>query len=176
MLPYILMIIGVICITISVIGALLYILEPLYRSFQIVIKRKDDYSHFNTPAGLEMLQRERRRYWAYMLVFFAVGMILYYAGYRLAFGSRGLNTAPGEYVSETTGEKYDILFVVHGKDVHYKGQALDLPEDVDRILEKEMSSGKIVKVYIQDDFAVSSTYHELIKLVNDKGCTFEYDR
>ncbi|MBR4174255.1 MAG: hypothetical protein IKR56_02840 [Lachnospiraceae bacterium] len=176
MLPYILMIIGVICITISVIGALLYILEPLYRSFQIVIKRKDDYSHFNTPAGLEMLQRERRRYWAYMLVFFAVGMILFYSGYRLAFGDRGLNTAPGEYVSEATGEKYDILFVVHGKDVHYKGQALNLPEDVDEILEKEMSSGKIIKVYIQDDFAVSSIYHELIKLVNDKGCTFEYDR
>ena len=145
MLPYILMIIGVICITISVIGALLYILEPLYRSFQIVIKRKDDYSHFNTPAGLEMLQRERRRYWAYMLVFFAVGMILFYSGYRLAFGDRGLNTAPGEYVSEATGEKYDILFVVHGKDVHYKGQALNLPEDVDEILEKEMSSGKLIK-------------------------------
>ncbi|MBR0147832.1 MAG: hypothetical protein IJM23_01405 [Lachnospiraceae bacterium] len=175
MLPYVLMIIGGICITVSVIGALLYILEPLYRSFQIVIKRKDDYSHFNTPAGLEMLQRERRRYWAYMLVFFAVGMILFYSGYRLAYGDRGLNTAPGEYVSEATGEKYDILFVVHGKDVHYKGQALNLPEDVDEILEKEMSSGKIVKVYIQDDFAASSTYHELLKLINDKGCTYEYD-
>ena len=176
MAAYALMIIGGICIAVSVVGALMYILEPLYRSFQIVIRRKDDYSHYNTPAGLEMLQRERRRYWAYMLVFFAVGMILFYMGYRLAFGNRGLNTAPGEYVSEATGEKYDILFVVHGKEVRYKGQMLDLPGDVDEILEKEMSGGKIVKVYIQDDFAASATYHDLLKLVNDKGCTFEYDR
>lgn len=174
MIPYILMGIGGFFLAVSVVGFLLYILEPFYRNYQIVIKRKDDYSHFNNPKGMKLLQSERQKYKQRVAFFFVVGLLLFGCGYRMKFGSRGLGRESGEYVSET-GEKYDVLFVVHGEDILYKGLKVEDLSEVDEILDDAMKNGGI-KVYIRDEYAASVTFHDLIDRVNKKGCSFEYDR
>ena len=51
MISILLMIIGGILIIVSIVLMLMFIFQPVYEAFQVVIKREDDYAHYISPTG-----------------------------------------------------------------------------------------------------------------------------
>ncbi len=195
MIPIIMMIVGGILILISIFGFLAYLFEPLIRTYRIVIKREDDYTHYTTPRNFAMLQTARKQYCIGLGVMLVSGIILFSIGSYLVFGERGfgflfsthaseqmseLDTAvsdemadrlneSGDYVDDE-GNVYTNYIVVKGKDVYFNEEKTGSVEDFRSYIQSFHDLGRI---YVVDGYAASSVYHEVIDILDENGFDYE---
>ncbi len=194
MIPIFMMIIGAIMILVSVFMCLMFLFEPLYKNYQIVIKRKDDYAHYTAPRTFALLQKARKGYWIHTGILFLVGCILFFSGVYLRYGERGFgilfateleseDTDPingelaegfdpsGNYVSDD-GVVYTQYVIVKGTDILFKDEYVcDVEEfetEVDRLPEGNT-------IYVIDGYAAAHTFHEVMRILSEKGFEYETD-
>ncbi len=196
MIPILLMVIGGIMIVISIIGFLLFLFQPLFEEYQVVIKRKDDYAHYTSPIGQRYLQSRINRYLKHIGVLFVLGCILFFTGLYMRFGSRSLDILlPGAEQSFTTGDEaidselaegfdsrgnyvsgdgkvYPYYIIVKGNDIYFKDELLGGPENLSSCFE-EMD--KENTVYIIDGYAAANTYKEVKSILSENGYEYESD-
>ncbi|MBQ4481632.1 MAG: hypothetical protein II966_00215 [Lachnospiraceae bacterium] len=195
MIPVIMMIVGGILILLSLIGLIQFVFEPFQRTYRIVIKRADDYAHYTSPRNFAMLQKARRTYLTGILVMFVTGFILSYAGAFLQFGERGFgflfSTKALERASDTdsdvtgelenridengnytdpSGNSYSNFIVVKGHVVAFKEQEF---KDMGEFRSFIGDIGDMGTVYIVDDYAASSTYKEVMDMLEEYGFDYE---
>ena len=195
MIPIIMMIAGGILILLSLIGLLQFLFEPFRRTYRIVIKRVDDYAHYTSPRNFAMLQKARRTYLMGILVMFVVGFILSYAGAYLQFGERGFGflfstnalegsdkedaavtgeledriDENGNYI-DGAGKPYSNYIVVKGNVVVFKDHEFKDMNEFKSFIQDISDMGT---VYVVDDYAASSTYNEVVDMLDE--CGFDHE-
>ncbi len=195
MIAWILIIIGAILILVSVIGAIILLLEPVHRNFQIVINRKDDYTHYLNPAARQMLQKAKKDYIAGLVGIFFLGLIPLMTGLYMQYGPRGLGmffssrlgdpgaeeavtggqaegiNAAGNYVAED-GTEYVYYFVIRGSRVFYRDETeMKDTGSVIRLLEEKIP--KENTVYLVDGYASAAIFHEIMDCLEENGYQYK---
>jgi len=191
MIAVILIIIGALLILAAVLGTIILLLEPLRRNFQIVINRKDDYTHYLNPAARRMLRRAKRDYITGLIGLFVCGTVLLFTGLYMQFGPRGARllfssriedlagddmavqggqaegvNAAGNYVS-ADGTEYVYYFVIRGNDIYYRNEEIGGTGSLEEFLETNIQ--KENTVYLVDGYASSAAYHSVMDLLDEHG-------
>ncbi len=191
MVAFLLMGVGGLLLLISLFGLLAFLLEPLYRSFQIAIRQRDDYTHYLTPAAQALLKNARKDLIGGLLALFCFGAVIFFAGYYMQFGPRGLNklwstrvdegseigedpilgpqaegiNSAGNFVSGD-GTEYVYYFVIRGTDIFYRNTPVGKIGDLEPYLAELQKENEI---YIVDGFAAAKTYRDVIELLEENG-------
>ncbi|WP_029322017.1 hypothetical protein [Butyrivibrio sp. AE3004] len=195
MIPIFLMIIGAIMILVSVFMCLMYLFEPLYKNYQIVIKRKDDYAHYTSPSNFALLQKARKGYWIQTGILFIIGCILFFTGAYLKYGEKGFGLlfsteleesedsdsinqelaegfdSSGNYISDD-GLVYTDYVIVKGTDILFKDKSVCNLEEFETEVER-LPEGNTI--YVIDGYASAHTFHEVMRILSEKGFEYETD-
>ena len=195
MIAVILIVIGALLILFSVAGTILLLIEPLRRNFQIVINRKDDYTHYLNPAARRMLKKAKKDYIAGLFGLFFCGAVVLLTGLYMQFGTRGaemffssrlesfmesdeavqggqaegINNA-GNYVA-SDGTEYVYYFVVRGNEIYYRNEPIENTEAISGFLEKNINGENTV--YLVDGYASSATFHGIMDLLDEAGYKYK---
>ena len=191
MVATILMIVGGLLILLSVVGLFLFLIEPLIKNYRIVIKREDDYAHYTSPQNYAMLQNARKNYCIGLLVMFIAGFLMLYAGAFFKYSDRGFgllfSTRPegdGETIEDlpddniadfindegkfegSDGQEYSHWIIVSGTKIFYKEDYIgDIEAFRSFIADKKFAR----TIYIKDEYAAASTYHEVFDALEERG-------
>ncbi len=198
MIAYILMGIGGLLIVVSILGFLALIFEPLYKNYQIVIKRKDDYAHYTAPSTMALLRKARKSYCIGIVLMFLLGTTIFFIGSYMEFGSRGIRlilsmdadnsdssneiledvlykrlNKKGNFIDDK-GTEYKYYFVIVGNNIYYGDKLEGSYEEFEKSF-PELNINKSSKVYLVDGYASSATYKEVINYLNKNSYTVKYD-
>lgn len=190
MIAILLLIVGGLLCFISIAGAVIFLVEPLYKNFMIVIKRKDDYTYYTRPEAAAILKKARKDYVAGSIGIFICGALLFLLGYYMRYGERGINSllsnAEGEYnvIEDMTvqgnqaeginaaqnfvdkdGTEYLYYFVIRGDSVSYRNHEINT-DDWDKCLDSIDPENVIL---IIDGYASSKTYTTFKEYLYSKG-------
>lgn len=194
MLPNVMIITGIIFITIGLLMMVMIVIQPLKKAFEIVFKRNADYLAYEQGEGRELLDSHIRIITTTCIIFLITGIILLSIGMYYKHIQRGElkenvidngnisdmpvnvanegeegRTLEGLYVSsEGKVYKYDIS--IHGKMISFNGMKL---VGIDELEEKLKKIGSEYTVFLRDDFAISSTYHEVENLLEKYGIRYD---
>ena len=197
MIAVILIVTGALLVFLSIAGTVILLLEPLHRNFQIVIKRKDDYTHYLNPAARRMLKKAKKDYIAGLFGLFFCGVVILFTGLYMQFGPRGakllfssrfegftesdgsvqgdqavgINTA-GNYVA-ADGTEYVNYFVVRGSGIYYRDEPIGGTDSFGSFLEKNINRENTV--YLVDGYASSAAFHGAMDLLDEAGYRYETD-
>ncbi|MBO4903792.1 MAG: hypothetical protein J5367_01065 [Lachnospiraceae bacterium] len=195
MIAILFMIIGGVLVVISIIGFMMYLFQPMREMYQVVIKREDDYSHYISPRGMAYLQEKTKSYLIGLAVMFAIGSVLFLSGLYMKFGSRGFSMLFSSVVEESTqyrasdaditdkidddgdykadnGKVYYDYLIIKGNDIYEREQLIGRIEDFESYV-PEMDKSR--EIFVADDYASSSTFHEVIRLLEENGFSYEKD-
>ncbi|MCR4745177.1 MAG: hypothetical protein K5894_08095 [Lachnospiraceae bacterium] len=201
MLAILLMVVGGLMIFVSILGCLAILFQPLYEDYQVVIKRRDDYTHYLSPSGQAYLRSRIKRYWRSLGILFIAGTLIFFTGYYMKYGSRGFNNLltfkdetnaedsdgaqenlskkldeNGDYISDSGVVYYGI--VVRGNEVIYRNEPIG---DVDTFreyienLQKQSEIDENSKFQLLDEYASSAAYLEVMNILNEREIDYEAD-
>lgn len=182
MLPVILIIIGIILSIVGIIGLLSVSVQPLLKAFRIVYTQDWEDYWYEHGKGQNALQHGRRVLVTMYLIILAIGLALTISGLVIQYMPRGNDTViSAGNVGATAGEgdewtdisgigtgnvQAEYVIRISGDTIYVNGQAFETVEFFEEAL-KTMDRTK--NVTLVDDFAVSSTYHQVKELVNRYG-------
>ncbi len=197
MIAVVLIVIGTLLILLSIAGTIILLLEPLRRNFQIVINRKDDYTHYLTPAARRMLKKAKKDYIAGLFGLFFCGIVVLFVGLYMQFGERGARlffssrlenpadgnevvqgsqaegiNAAGNYVA-SDGTEYVNYFVIRGNDIYYRDEPIGGTDSFASFLEKNINRENIV--YIVDGYASAAAFHGVMDMLDEEGYKYKTD-
>lgn len=184
MIPYILIIAGVVAAAYGLIGLIRIAFLPLVRAHQMVFKRKDDYLFYENAKGQRVLKSQKKFLLNIYITLVIVGTLIAITGFYAGFTEHGpdfwlyktmfsdgteqkndrINEA-GQYIA-SDGNAYNYYIMIRGSDIYYKDE---LCEDISELEEKIKRIDRSNHIVVCDDFAVSSEYHSVIDLLNDSG-------
>ncbi len=191
MVAFLLMGVGGLLMLISIFGLLAFLLEPLYRSFQIAIRQRDDYTHYLSPSAQALLRNARKDLVGGLLALLLFGAGIFFAGFYMQFGPRGLDKLWSTQVEEGSeigedpilgpqaeginsagnfvagdGTEYVYYFVIRGTDIFYRNTPVGKISDLGPYLSELKKENEI---YIVDGFAAAKTYRDVIELLEREG-------
>ena len=197
MIAIILIAVGALLICLSVAGTIILLLEPLRRNFQIVINRRDDYTHYLTPAAQRMLRKAKKDYIAGLFGMFFCGAVVLFTGLYMQFGPRGARmlfssrlessgesenaiqgeqavgiNAAGNYVA-SDGTEYVYYFVVRGNEIYYRDEPIGGADSFSGFLEKNINRENMV--YLVDGYASSAAFHGAMRSLDEAGYRYMTD-
>lgn len=184
MIPYILIIAGVVAIILGLIGLIRIALLPLVRAHQVVFKRKDDYLFYENAKGQRILKSEKKFLLNIYITLIIVGPLLVITGFYAGFTEHGANfwlyknlfhseeaqrndriNEDGQFLA-SDGKAYNYYIFVRGSNIFFKDELCD---DNAALEEKIKGFDRTNTIVVYDDFAVSSVYHYVINLLDKSG-------
>lgn len=133
MIAVLLMIIGGGMVITSIVWVIKLIFQPLKESYEVVINREDDYTHYTSPSRLLYLQEQKRRYIKFVIIMFTAGVVLFFTGLYMQFGSRGFEM---------------LLSFKSGKESGYEALDPDISESIDENGDFVAVDGKSYSQYV----------------------------
>ena len=184
MIPYILIIVGIITAICGLIGLIKLILLPLVRAHKVVFERKDDYLFYENELGQRVLKSQIRFLCNIYISLLLTGALLIFSGFYLGFTEHGTDfwfykilysnneeyshdriTKDGQYIA-LDGKKYNYYILIRGADIYFKE---DKCKDNSALEEHIKGFDRTNTIVIYDDFAVSSEYHFVLDLLKKSG-------
>lgn len=190
----ILIVVGAIIFLLGIIGLIKIALEPIEKAFGVVFKRKDDFVFYESKEGKELLDREVKILTTASLVFMFLGLLMFGTGMFMKYASHGPNsffhvegedmtdddstitnphasgkTSNGHYIG-ANGNEYVYYISITGNTIDYNGNLFNSVEEFENYIK---GSDKGYTIYLNDDFAVAKTYHEVESILEAGG--FMYD-
>lgn len=182
MLPVILIIVGIILSIVGIMGLLSVGVQPLLKAFRIVYTQDWEDYWYEHGKGQSALQEGRRTLVIMYLIILALGLALTISGLVIQYmprgndsvisaGAVGATTGDGSQWTDISGTgnsnvQTDYSIVIKGETIYVNGKTFETIEAFEEVL-KNLDRTK--KVTLVDDFAVSSTYHQVKELVNRYG-------
>ena len=191
MIPWILIIAGVLCTLVGVLGLAALVLLPVAERFEIVFDKDKDIvqSRTDTKVGKLVWQEKRHLTRDFIICVFA-GVMMFFAGMYLGYAAKGDSfwpykkmfpnqvaavpvwdeiNADGQFVA-TDGRAYTYYILVSGDEVSLSGEACT---DLNDLVKKLSDIRRENTVIIIDSFAVSSTYRGVEKILDEMGSEYE---
>lgn len=189
MIPYILIIIGIVLTLVAIIGFIRLLLLPFTRMRGVVFEREDDFLKYQSREGKKYFRSNLKQItWIYLAILiaglscFLLGMYLGYAAkgdsfwlYRQIFGEDkkigewDRISEDGTFIAED-GKEYKYYILVDGKECSFCGETCadltELSADLDDIRRENT-------VILIDSFAVSSVYRDVEQLLKESGIKYE---
>ncbi len=194
MIPWILMIIGVVAVLAGGFGLLsLYIYLPIKEKFEIVYDRDKEFIQARLDSETQsVVAYHKKQLQTLFLISFLLGWMMLLSGFYLGYAAQGeefwlyqklypqasanqvwdeLNDE-GQFVAES-GKAYTYYIVISGKEISLCGEPC---ADYNDLKEKLAQIRKENTVMVIDSFAVSSTYHSVENILNELGLSYEETR
>ena len=181
MLPIILIIIGVILIIAGIIGLISVYIQPIRKAIRVFYGQDLDDFWYEHGRG-QLVQQEGKRIlltlysWLIVLGFCALipGLIMQYTPRGNASVTADSEIGADAFNDHSAGVTNpavsgDYYVVVSGNVVIMNGKEYTTLEAFEEDLKLLDRTGK---VSVTDDFAVSSTYHKVIELINRYGLVY----
>ncbi|MCR4897027.1 MAG: hypothetical protein K5891_09660 [Lachnospiraceae bacterium] len=191
MIAFLIMALGGLLALSGLIFLVLFAIEPLYRRFMIVIKRKDDYTYYLRPEGAAFLKKTRKEYLIGAAALLVAGSLLFLFGYYMRHGARGVGdllriqaeeeysvgeepvtgnqaagiNAAGHYVDQA-GNEYRYFFQVRGSEIYFREDRLNSFDEVQKCL-ADVSETNLI--YLVDNYASAKTFKELRDYLHEHG-------
>ena len=185
-MPYVLIIVGTVAVIIGLIGSIRLAFLPLIRAHQVVFNRKDDYLFYESAQGKRVLRSQKKFLLNIYITFVVIGGLAVLAGVYLGFADKGpkfwffknmfsseeashndVINEEGQYISKE-GKEYNYYIRIRGTEIYFKDD--DEPCEDDEDLEDRLKDfDRMNTVVVYDDYAVSSEYHSVIKLLENLG-------
>ena len=183
MIPWTLIILGVLCAGIGVLGLLALLLLPIAERFEIVFDKDKEIISARTDSDVgKIVWHEKRNLTRDFIICILAGIMMFFAGMYLGYAAKGDSFWPykkmfpnrvaavpvwdeindaGQFVA-TDGKSYTYYILVSGDEVSLSGEPCTDLND----LEKKLSEIKRENtVMIIDSFAISSTYRGVEKVL-----------
>jgi len=196
MLSTILIVVGAILLAIGIFTLIAIMIQPIRTAFGVVFKRRDDYVFYERKEGKALLARETRLLVRISGMFMFLGAVLLLTGIYLRYAPRGNGslwsentagitegedfednnkaqgkTSDGKYIS-AEGKEFSYYISVTGTDVYYNGKLIG---NIEEFKEYLPSIDRGNTIFLVDDFAASSTYQEVEKLLDQYGMKWDKD-
>lgn len=195
MIPWTLIILGVLLAILGALGLLAILLLPIFDRFEIVFDKDKDILQVRTDSKFgKIVWKEKQHLTRDFFLCLVIGLMMFWAGFYLGYAAKGENfwlyrkifpgevtaSAPvwdkindkGQYVA-SDGAAYTYYVLVSGNEISLSGEKCENTEDFrNRLLEINRDN----TVIIYDSFAVSSTYHAVEALLNELGFDYEEER
>lgn len=191
MIPWTLIILGVLCAGIGVLGLLALLLLPIAERFEIVFDKDKEIISARTDSDVgKIVWHEKRNLTRDFIICILAGIMMFFAGMYLGYAAKGDSFWPykkmfpnrvaavpvwdeindaGQFVA-TDGKSYTYYILVSGDEVSLSGEPCTDLND----LEKKLSEIKRENtVMIIDSFAISSTYRGVEKVLDELGIAYE---
>ena len=191
MIPWTLIILGVLCAGIGVLGLLALLLLPIAERFEIVFDKDKEIISARTDSDVgKIVWHEKRNLTRDFIICILAGIMMFFAGMYLGYAAKGDSFWPykkmfpnrvaavpvwdeindaGQFVA-TDGKAYTYYILVSGDEVSLSGEPCTDLND----LEKKLSEIKRENtVMIIDSFAISSTYRGVEKVLDELGIAYE---
>lgn len=193
MIPWILIVIGIVLAIGGAVGLLSILLLPLKERLEIVYNREYDYILSRTNSAARYYVRlEKAHLTRDFTIAFITGVIMFFVGIYLGFAQKGEGfwfykmfypqetgyqvwdeiNEEGQFVSGN-GKVYTYYILISGEEISLSGEpCMDLSELKDKLsaIQRENT------VILIDSFAVSSTYHSAEDILNELGIGYEETR
>lgn len=190
MIPWILIIAGVLCAFLGALILLLILLLPFHDRLEIVFdKDKDVLQARVEPKFIQVVRREQKKLIRDSVIAIFVGIMMFYAGFYLGYAEKGENfwlykkmypdrvtvqvwdeiNAAGQFVADD-GKAYTYYVLIDGNEISFCGEkCADLADFKARL--KQIKRENTVIIY--DSFAVASTYRAVEDALNELGIEYE---
>ena len=188
MIPYLLIILGIILTIWGLIGAFRIAILPLVRAREIVFKSKDDYLFYETVKGKRLLRSKTKFLVNIYITLITVGIVAVRFGCYICFTEQGEDfwlykrlfaasnseqksdriSEDGKYISED-GHEYNSYILIRENNIFFRDEVCI---DNDDLKEKIKNFDRTNTIVVFDDFAISSTYHYVTDLLDDSGIKY----
>lgn len=191
MIPWTLIIAGVLFTLGGALVLLLLLFLPVYERFEVVFDKDKEVVQSRTDRDfMRVVQREKKRLTRDSISSVFAGILMFFAGLYLGFAAKGAGfwpykmlfpdkavtaqvwdkiNADGQFV-DTDGKAYTYYILVSGQEVSLSGEpCADLADLKQRLTEVKREN----TVIIYDSFAVSSCYRGVVKILDELGMTYE---
>lgn len=194
MIPWILIVVGVLCIIIGILGLLsLFIYLPLKEKFEVVYDREYDFIRARLDSDIQKYVDHKKMELIHIfLISCIMGILMFLSGMYLGYLAQGEDfwlykkfyaekdtsqvwdaiNEDGQFVSEN-GKAYTYYILISGKEISLSGE---LCIDLQQLKSKLSVIKKQNTVMLIDSFAVASTYHSIELLLNELGIEYEETR
>lgn len=191
MIPWTLIILGVLSTLVGVLGLAALLLLPIMERFEIVFDKDKDIVQARTDAKIgKIVWAEKQRLTRDFIICIFAGVMLFFAGMYLGYAAKGDNFWPykkmfpnrvaavpvwdeindaGQFV-DTDGKAYTYYVLVSGNEVSLSGESCTDLNDLERRLSEIKRENTVMLI---DSFAISATYRGVEKLLDELGIAYE---
>lgn len=191
MIPYILIIIGMLLSVVGIVCLLRVAILPLRRLNKVVFEWEDDILKYSSgPGKREYARRLKQLTWIYVCVLL-LGICSFFLGLYLGYAAKGSSfwfyeqifgqeiqeeywdkiTEDNKFISDL-GKEYTYYILVENDSFSFCGENC---KDIDDLKNKLSKIKRENTVILIDSFAVSSAYHEAENILNELGVKFEME-
>ena len=193
MIPWILIIAGILLAVFGILGLISLLVLPIFERFEVVYEKEKEIIQSRTDSEFaKHVWYEKRHLTRDFTICIFAGVLMFFAGFYLGYAAKGdgfwlyrklfpnrivvhtwdeINES-GQYVSED-GRAYTYYVLVSGDKVSLSGEpCANLEELKIRLTEIKREN----TVIIIDSFAVSSTYRGVKTILNEMGMDYEETR
>ena len=193
MIPWTLIIIGVLLTVLGVLGWISLFVLPFFERFEVVYDKDKEIIQARTDPefGKHVWYEKKHLKRDFTICIFA-GILLFFAGFYLGYAAKGdgfwlyrklfpdrivVHTwdeinEKGQYVSDD-GRAFTYYVLIDGDKVSLSGEPCTDLEDLEKRLLQIKRENTVI---IIDSFAVSSTYYGVEKMLNEMGIDYEETR
>lgn len=187
MVPYLLIISGFIAVLYGLTGLIRIAFLPLVRAHQVVFERKDDYLFYENAKGRKLLRSQKKYLLNIYITLVIVGALVMITGFYAGFTQHGPDfwlykklfsseedqrndriNEDGQYLA-SDGKEYNYYILIKGPEIYFKDE---LCADDTALEEKLRGFDRTNTIVVYDDFAVSSTYHFVVDLLDRSGIQY----
>lgn len=198
MLPNILIVLGTLFTVLGGIGLVAINIHPFFKAIRIIFFHSIDDLVYDSVEGRTAIEKARKTLKRSFTFFLGVGLILLLPGLWLNYAPRGNDSFLSTFIdgaemgndhvenqqensNSTVGSGIEVKerdsfceIIVKEKRIIVHGQEIGGTKDFETYLESnELNRRK--KIFLVDDYAVSSTYHEIMELLDAKGMDYEIE-
>lgn len=193
MIPWILMIAGVLLAVGGAIGLLSILLLPIKERLEIVYEKDYDYIRSRIDRRVRYyVQIEKAHLTRDFMIAFVTGIIMFFAGIYLGFAEKGESFWFYKYFypEETAGQVWDEIneegklvledgraytyyICVSGREIRLREERCGGLSELKNRLSEIQRENTVVLV---DSFAAASTYHSVEDILNELGIDYEETR
>lgn len=189
MIPYILIIIGILLTGIAVVGFIRLLLLPFVRMNEVIFEREDDFLKYESREGKKFFKRNLKQWtWVHVICLF-VGVLCFFLGMYLGYAAKGDSfwfykqifgednraeywdkiSEDGKFIADD-GTEYTYYILVSGENYIFSGTECAGFEELKSNVESIRRENTVILI---DSFAVSSKYHAAEKLLKELGIKYE---
>ena len=194
MIPWILIIVGVLCIVVGILGLLsLFIYLPLKEKFEVVYDREYDFIRARLDSDIQKYVDHKKMELVHIfLISCIMGILMFLSGFYLGYLAQGEDfwlykkfyaqkdtsqvwddiNENGQFVS-SDGKAYTYYILISGKEISFSGESC---VDLQNLKSRLLAIRKENTVIVIDSFAVASIYHSIESLLNELGIEYEETR
>ena len=193
MIPWILIIAGVLCAVLGIVGLVALLLLPIFERFELVFEKEKEIFQSRTDQEFaKLVWYEKKRLIRDFIICIFAGILMFFAGFYLGYAAKGEGfwlyrklfpnqitvhtwdeiNENGQYVSED-GKAYTYYILVSGDKVSLSGEPCANLEELKNKLAEIKRENTVI---IIDSFAVSSAYWEVRTLLDEMGMDYEETR